>query len=157
AYLGLFSLSVLLGREWKVLPLALLALVPLLVTTIGCVALYMKEVQARHQAQALLRDLAAAQAQVAALTLASERQRMARELHDTLAQGLAGLILQLEAVDAHLAGERPERASAIVRQAMGRARSTLSDARAAIDDLRAASTSDLASSVREEAARFTAA
>ena len=33
---------------------------------------------------------------------------MARELHDTLAQGLAGLVLQLEAADLHLAGGCPD-------------------------------------------------
>ena len=56
------------------------------------------------------------------LTIAAERQRMARELHDTLSQGLAGLILQLEAADAHLTKERPDRAHKIVRDAMEQAR-----------------------------------
>ncbi len=76
-------------------------------------------------------------AQVQELTLANERQRMARELHDTLAQGLAGLILQLEAADSHLSRGNAQRAQTIIEQAMSRARTTLTDARHAIDDLRA--------------------
>lgn len=81
--------------------------------------------------------LAASAAKIEALTLQNERQRMARELHDTLAQGVAGLVLQLEAVKAHLASNRTERASAIVEQSITRARSTLTESRAAIDNLRA--------------------
>jgi NarL family two-component system sensor histidine kinase YdfH len=100
--------------------------------------------------------LAASAAKIESLTLQNERQRMARELHDTLAQGLAGLILQLEAVKAHLATDRAGRASAIVDQALVRARSTLAESRAAIDDLRAAP-ADLAESVREKVDRFTRA
>ncbi|MCB0050769.1 MAG: sensor histidine kinase, partial [Caldilinea sp.] len=86
----------------------------------------------------------------------AERQRMARELHDTLAQGVAGLVLQLEAVKAHLAAGRDERAAAIVDQALGRARSTLAESRAAIDDLRAMS-SDVGTALGERAERFTQA
>ena len=80
--------------------------------------LYNRQGEARARAQALLaeledanRQLAEYAARVEELTLANERQRMARELHDTLSQGLAGLILQLEAADAHLA-QRPRRAGA---------------------------------------------
>ena len=101
-------------------------------------------------------QLAAFAAQNAALTLQAERQRMARELHDTLAQGVAGLVLQLEAVKAHLAAGRNERAAAIVDQALSRARSTLADSRAAIDDLRAVA-ADLGAAVREKTERFTQA
>ena len=98
--------------------------------------------------------LAAYSARIESLTLQNERQRMARELHDTLAQGVAGLVLQLEAVRAHLASSRMDRASAIVEQALTRARSTLAESRAAIDDLRAAPAS-LTESVREKVDRFT--
>ena len=93
--------------------------------------------------------LAASAAKIESLTLQNERQRMARELHDTLAQGVAGLVLQLEAVKAHLGANRTERAAAIVDQSLSRARSTLAESRAAIDDLRAAPAS-LAEAVREK-------
>ena len=100
--------------------------------------------------------LAANAAKIESLTLQNERQRMARELHDTLAQGVAGLVLQLEAVKAHLASQRLDRASTIVDQALARARSTLAESRAAIDDLRAVP-ANLAESVREKVDRFSQA
>ncbi|MGB8932238.1 MAG: histidine kinase, partial [Anaeromyxobacteraceae bacterium] len=75
------------------------------------------------------------QVELERLTLAAERQRLARELHDTLAQGLVGLTLQLEALDAHLGRGEVPKSIAIVRGAAARARSTLADARTAIADL----------------------
>jgi NarL family two-component system sensor histidine kinase YdfH len=98
--------------------------------------------------------LAANAAMIESLTLQSERQRMARELHDTLAQGLSGLVLQLEAVKAHLASGRTDRGSAIVDQALTRARATLAESRAVIDDLRASPT-NLGEFIREKVDRFT--
>jgi len=110
---------------------------------VAYVTLYMRQIEAREQAQTLLAELEVANSQLSEyaarvedLTLANERQRMARELHDTLSQGLAGLILQLEAADAHLSKERPERAAQIVGEAMEQARETLANARRAIGDLR---------------------
>ena len=97
--------------------------------------------------------LAASAAKIESLTLQNERQRMARELHDTLAQGVAGLVLQLEAVKAHLASNRTERASAIVEQSITRARSTLAESRAAIDNLRAVPV-NVADAVREQVEHF---
>lgn len=117
----------------------------------------------REKAQELAESLESANAKLAAsaariesLTLQNERQRMARELHDTLAQGLTGLVLQLEAVRAHLASSNTERAAAIVDQALRRARSTLDESRAAIDDLRLAPV-DLGASIRERLDGFTQA
>ena len=107
------------------------------------VVLYIRQVQAREDAQALLEKLEAAHgqlrqyaAQVEELTISQERQRMARELHDTLAQGLAGLILQLEAADSYLESDNGVQARAVVQQAMQRARTTLQEARRAIQALR---------------------
>ncbi len=97
--------------------------------------------------------LAASSAKIESLTLQNERQRMARELHDTLAQGVAGLVLQLEAVKAHLGANRTERAAVIVEQSITRARSTLAESRAAIDDLRATST-NVSDSVQGKVERF---
>ena len=109
------------------------------------VILFVRQVQARQRAEALLHELEAAHrqlgayaAQVEELTIGQERQRMAQELHDTLAQGLAGLIMQLEAIDSHLESGNPRRAQETVQQAMQRARATLREARRAIQALRPA-------------------
>ena len=130
----------------------------------GAIILFMvllnQQLAEREKARELAERLESANARLAAnaariesLTLQNERQRMARELHDTLAQGVAGLVLQLEAVKAHLASHRVERASVIVDQALTRARGILSESRAAIDDLRAVP-ANLAGSVREKVDRF---
>jgi NarL family two-component system sensor histidine kinase YdfH len=104
------------------------------------------------------RQLEAYASQVRELTLVQERQRMARDLHDTLAQGLAGMILQLEAADSYLASGKGDRAQAVVQQAMARARSTLAEARTVIGDLRALSMSpgNAGEIAREVIDRFTA-
>jgi two-component system, NarL family, sensor histidine kinase YdfH len=94
--------------------------------------------------------------QVERLTLNAERQRMARELHDTLAQGVAGMVLQLEAAKQHHSAERFERVGEIIAQSLARARSTLADSRAAIDDLRAVPDSFVAA-VQTKIERFTQA
>jgi NarL family two-component system sensor histidine kinase YdfH len=129
------------------------------------VTLFGRQMRGRQEAQRLLRELEIAHrrlseysARVEELTVTTERQRMARELHDTLAQGLAGLILQLEAADAHLGRNEGEKAQAVVRQAMLRARSTLADARRAIGQLRAETLrpADLDRAVRQEAEKFSA-
>ncbi len=136
---------------------------PMIIFVVLYVSLYTRETNARTQAQKLLAELEDANhqlsdyaAQVEVLTLKDERQRMARELHDTLAQGLAGLILQLEAADSHISSDHTQKAQTIIQQAMGRARTTLADARRAIGDLRdTQSPTDLAEDIRAEADRFT--
>ena len=140
----------------------LLTSIPTVIFVGTYVTLYTRQTEAREQAQMLATELESANkqlteyaARVEDLTIANERQRMARELHDTLSQGLAGLILQLEAADAHLANNRNDKAQSIVGNAMGQARLTLADARRAIDDLRQSSLDDLESALRLEISRFT--
>lgn len=67
-----------------------------------------------------------------------ERNRLAREIHDTLAQGLAGIALQLETADALLeAGSDPEKSRSAILQAMALTRKNLEEARRSVVDLRA--------------------
>lgn len=66
----------------------------------------------------------------------AERSRIARDLHDVLAQSLGGLVLQLDAVDALLDAGRVTEASERVRAARGLAGDGLEEARSAVDALR---------------------
>jgi len=63
-----------------------------------------------------------------------ERQRMAREIHDTLAQGLTGIITQLEATER--ASRRPEQWRRHLDQARALARDSLTEARRSVQALR---------------------
>jgi signal transduction histidine kinase len=63
-----------------------------------------------------------------------ERQRMAAEIHDTIAQGLTGVVTQLEA--AEQASDRPEDWQRHVRNAIGLARDSLSEARRSVEGSR---------------------
>ncbi len=69
---------------------------------------------------------------------AEERNRLAREIHDTLAQALAALTMQLEVADALAAAPTDERLGEAVARALALARSTLDQARSSVLDLRAA-------------------
>jgi signal transduction histidine kinase len=65
-----------------------------------------------------------------------ERNRMARDIHDTLAQGFTGVIVQLEAAeDAISCGSRRE-ADAHLHRAGELARQSLSEARRSVHALR---------------------
>ncbi len=167
-YLGLFYFALAVTLLYFLEREDLIFIVPALMFNGGIIVLFMiilnQQLAERQKAVDLAETLESANAKLAAyaaqnqlLTLQNERQRMARELHDTLAQGVAGLVLQLEAVKTHLKLGRAERASAIVEQSLASARSTLSESRAAIDDLRAVLPRDLSEAVRERLERFTQA
>ncbi|GAA2899079.1 sensor histidine kinase [Nonomuraea rubra] len=63
-----------------------------------------------------------------------ERARLAREIHDTLAQGFSGIIAQLEA--AEQGGDDPEAVRKRIAQAKQLARDSLKEARRSVDALR---------------------
>jgi NarL family two-component system sensor histidine kinase YdfH len=158
-YLGFFILTLI----WQVTQMAIWMTVEsvllLVIFLIGWIILSIQQVHARSKLEAAHLQLAAYAMRLEELTLVNERQRLARELHDTLAQNLVGLTLQLERVDLHLEKQRFERARELVQQAMSRARATLADARSAIDDLRATTLGpdDLLLAVQREINRFTEA
>jgi signal transduction histidine kinase len=71
------------------------------------------------------------------LAIAEERGRLAQEIHDTLAQGLTAISLQLDLADSYLP-EKPEHAAKNVRRALDLTRQNLDEARRSVLDLRAA-------------------
>jgi len=159
-----FMTGVTLRGGWIAFHHAVLYVAPVLLVAVGYIALSLRLARANEQGHALLRELeevhdtlALYAARVEDLTRANERQRLARELHDTLAQGLAGLTMQLDAVDALLTEDNAREAQEIVQQAMVRSRATLVDARQAIDDLRGARVEalDCREAVQEELYHFT--
>jgi two-component system NarL family sensor kinase len=68
-----------------------------------------------------------------------ERNRIAREIHDTLAQGLSAIALHLETADALIGVQaNAEGVQRAVQQALALTRSNLDEARRSVHDLRAA-------------------
>ena len=109
------------GTEWRELSTAELQLL----YTVGDLLSITIE-RARHFARS---------AQIGA---AEERNRLAREIHDTLAQNLAAITLQIETADALLeAGAAIEKVWTAVRKALALSRSGLQEARRSVLDLRA--------------------
>jgi signal transduction histidine kinase len=110
--------------------------------------------QSRERA-ALIADLEASRAEVARLSreagVAAERERLAGEIHDTLAQGFTSIITLLQAADPEL---RDERLALAVRTA----KENLAESRTLIAALTPSVLADrsLPEAVRRQAARFTA-
>jgi len=75
----------------------------------------------------------------AMLVRADERARLARDIHDTLAQGLAALTLQIETALQHV-GRNPDRVRERMEKALATARASLDEARRSVTALRAGAT-----------------
>lgn len=76
------------------------------------------------------------------LTVSRERNRLARELHDTLAHTLSGLTVQLETAEAYWDRE-PETVRQLLTQSLVATRSGLDETRRALKSLRASPLEDL--------------
>lgn len=91
------------------------------------------------QRRELLEQLAAAQHELGSAKrregMLEERQRLAREIHDTLAQGFTSIVLHLEAADAALPHD-PATVRLHLARASTTARASLTEARRAVQDLR---------------------
>jgi ligand-binding sensor domain-containing protein/two-component sensor histidine kinase len=85
----------------------------------------------------------------------AERNRIAREIHDSLAQGLAGISLQLELV-AKMLATSTDSARNHLNQARMLARQSLADARRSLWDLRSGQSTDLPTSLSTSARHLTA-
>jgi len=101
--------------------------------------------QQRRQRQELVeanRRLSRYAATLEQLATTQERNRMARELHDTLAHTLSGLAVQLEATRS-LWGSAPRRAGEMLEEALVATRKGLAETRKSIQALRASPLDDL--------------
>ena len=76
------------------------------------------------------------------LTISRERNRMSRELHDTVVHSLSGLSVQLETTRAYL-DVNPETARTLLDQSLETTRAGLQETRRALKELRASPLDDL--------------
>ncbi len=91
------------------------------------------------------------------LAISRERNRLARELHDTVAHTLSGLVVQLETVKAYWDVD-PQSAYKLLEQSLNATRSGLQETRRALKALRASPLDDLGlllalNNLSEEAAK----
>ncbi len=158
---GMFFLLLAAGQAVRVLPIrwVIVAAIPLpflhagmpdrgeaiqniaifyaaLALTIGFSRAVERERQARAELNEAHHRLRAYAEQAEELATIRERNRLARELHDTLAQGFTGILLQLEAVESALALARVDRAQERLDQARVLARHSLAEARRSVWSLR---------------------
>jgi signal transduction histidine kinase len=117
---------------------------------------------ARRESQALLEELRQAHdklqeyaGRVEELAVVEERNRLAREMHDTLGHRLTVAAVQLEAAQRLCAGD-PERSAAMVGTVREQVREALGELRATVTALRAPVEADLQlrTSLRRLAAHF---
>ncbi|HVB14776.1 MAG TPA: histidine kinase [Candidatus Dormibacteraeota bacterium] len=143
-----------------------LVVVPLQVTGSGVGYLVLHQAQVPGQRQIEMLEVVGGQLALALrnaqlfadtqeMATLNERNRIAREIHDTLAQGLTGILVQLQAADAWMSMD-PHRAQAAVEQATELARSSLHEARRSVWDLRpeGLERAGLAGAIREELSRL---
>lgn len=108
----------------------LLYMVPLIVSVLA-----ERERKQHTQLEVAYQRLQRHAATVEQLAISRERNRMARDLHDTLAHSLSALTVQLEALRTLLAND-PEAAKAAVDELRGMAQQGLEESREAIQALR---------------------
>lgn len=89
-----------------------------------------------HQKDIENKRLEEANKRIAQLTRQTERQRMARDLHDSLIQRLIGANLKLDVVEAHLKKGSYDKAEHIVTVAKEQVEQSIHEARQVVEDLR---------------------
>jgi signal transduction histidine kinase len=98
--------------------------------------------QQRHELARAYRQLVRYASTLEKLAVSRERNRLARELHDTLAHALSGLAVQLDAISA-IWDPAPPRARAMLERSLSIARIGLDETRRALQALRATPLEDM--------------
>jgi signal transduction histidine kinase len=144
-WIGLFSLITAVTSISHFGPMGFLYALPNFggYTFFGAFGNALRETEAarRHNEQ-LLEELRTAQQQVQELAIAEERNRLAREMHDTLGHRLTVAVVQLEGAQ-RLIPTEPERAARIIGTMREQMKEALADLRHTVTALRAPLTDDL--------------
>ncbi|MEN3360575.1 MAG: hypothetical protein V7637_4557 [Mycobacteriales bacterium] len=133
-----------------------------LVLAVSMAAVAVGEQHGRARLERALAELAGHAARVAELSAAAERNRVARDIHDSLGQHLTAVSVQLEKATAYRDRDRPVAEQALT-DARSSARRALAEVRQAVRALRAdaapfrlsAALADLAGQVGDETFRVT--
>lgn len=143
---------------WLLLQGAMMLLVGYVVATFVTVQREQRRAlaEAYEQQAFIARRLQRHAATVEELAISRERNRLARELHDTLAHSLSAVTVQLEAARS-LWGTSADKARRMLEQADETARTGLTEARRALQDLRASPLADLGLALAVEELAETAA
>ncbi len=128
------------GARWAVLAMLGRSVLSIFVGYIVSYLVHQQREQRRELAEAN-RKLVRYASTLEQLTVSRERNRLARELHDTLAHALSGLVVQIEAIDA--TWEDRARARELLGRALSLARIGLDETRRALQALRAAPLEEL--------------
>lgn len=145
AWIGLFCLIALLASLRQFGPIGVVYALPNFggFAFFGAFGNALRETEeARQRNEQLLHDLHAAQQQVQALAVAEERNRLAREMHDTLGHRLTVAVVQLEGAQ-RLIPTDPERAARMIGAMREQMKEALADLRRTVAALRAPFTDDL--------------
>ena len=110
---------------------------------------------ARKTSERLLTELREKEARLRELAVSEERNRLAREMHDTLAQGFTGIVLQLEAAEQSIE-DAPQEAASRLARAKSLARESLQEARRSVWNLlpQALEERSVEEALRDEVRRF---
>lgn len=114
--------------------LSLLVLISFSIAVYGY--LYSNQVRAFEKTQRLLVEIETANEKIEELARESERQKLARDIHDTLLQGMAGVLLKMEALDIHLENGNVEKSQQIAQKIANQTRDSLKESREIINGLR---------------------
>lgn len=128
--------------------------IPNMIVLIAYARIFFNQVNAKIRSERLVEELEEAYKQVQRLTLRNERQRMARDLHDTLAQGLVGLKMQLDATKGYLSLGNTDKAAELIDTAITRVSESLAEARRVIDDIRSHTNISFSQQVEDQMNNF---
>ncbi len=136
AIYSIFWVAWLLIVGWRLALITLQSFIFVILIVLYYWRLYQQQLSERQRVEDLYSELQLAYKQVEASAIRSERQRVARELHDTLTQGLAAVVMQLEAADSFLDQGNTKRAKEIIKDSVAASRKALQESRITLTDLR---------------------